>query len=73
MEMFPNVGVNLPVQARLQLWNHQAFKDSALMAERFGHAEYAPRKKYTKLSRGVDGQVQCRIGKKMSSVFRKCE
>ena len=21
-KMFPNVGVNLPVQARLQLWNH---------------------------------------------------
>ena len=30
------------------------------MAETFGRAEYAPTKKYAKVSRGGDGQVQCR-------------
>ena len=35
MAKFCNIGFNFPVQARLQLLNHQAFKDSALM-ERFG-------------------------------------
>ena len=35
MAKFCNMGVNFPVQARLQFLNHQAFKDSELM-ERFG-------------------------------------